>query len=481
MKALIVEDNPGDARLVQEALGRVSGIFTFVVVDRLATALDVLRSQAFDLVLLDLNLPDSRGLETLGRLRAGMPQLPVVVMTSIDDEALAVEAVKLGAQDYLVKGQADGGLMRRSLQYAFERNKAENALAQAEVRYRTVFDRAGDAIYVLDEHGQFLDANRAACERFGFRREELLTMRAQDVSDPGFVQKVPARIRRILREGFLVYETAHRRRDGVVVAVEIGATAVIYDGKPAILSVARDITERKEVEQLKDQFLGMVSHEMRNPLSVILTGLHALRDFKDNLSEDDRSMILGAAYREAESLSDIVTNMLELARVQAGRLALSGDPIDIPSLLGSMVGKARHQHPKHQFVVRSVELPRMQADRTRVERVLCNLLDNAAKYSPEGSTVRVVAELREDTLVVHVRDQGKGMSSEEQARLFTPFERLGQGKPGGVAGTGLGLVVCKKLVEAHGGRIWVESEKGKGSTFSFTLPLAPKPKAAGVA
>ncbi|MDO8691253.1 MAG: ATP-binding protein, partial [Dehalococcoidia bacterium] len=229
---------------------------------------------------------------------------------------------------------------------------------------------------------------------------------------------------------------------------------------------------RREVEVLKDQFLGMVSHEMKTPLTVIIGGLKTILTVGPSLSEKVKKSLINDACLEAESLSDLVQNLLELNRAQAGRIVLHNQPVNMGQVLRDMRKKAEEQHPKHIFLIRCpAKLPRIVGDRTRLERVIYNLLDNAAKYSMEGSIVQASGSVARKELVVGVEDKGWGISLVDQSRLFVPFERLGKDGPEVVGGTGLGLVVCKRLIEAHGGRIWVESQPDKGSTFFFALPL----------
>lgn len=260
--------------------------------------------------------------------------------------------------------------------------------------------------------------------------------------------------------------------DGAMIPAEVNGTPATYQGRPAAVCYFRDLTERKDAEQLKDQFIGMVSHELRTPLSVIIGGLYTVLGTPELPPEENRQL-LEDALDEAQSMADIVENLLELSRAQADRLVLHTERISINMVLRGTMEKAKAQHPEHKFSLEPTRAVRnVPADRTRVERVLYNLLDNAAKYSPRGSEIRLFASRGNGDIVLGVRDQGTGIPGEDQNRLFTPFERLDKDVTV-KGGTGLGLVVCRRLVEAHGGRIWVESEAGKGSTFYFTLPLEP--------
>jgi ABC-type amino acid transport substrate-binding protein/nitrogen-specific signal transduction histidine kinase len=232
-----------------------------------------------------------------------------------------------------------------------------------------------------------------------------------------------------------------------------------------------DITERKKLEQLKDEFIGLVSHELRTPLTVISGCLSTVLTEWDRLPSGEAQQLLRDAVLESESLSHLVENLLELSRFQAQQLALYTEPTDAKTLVIETLNKIKRQAPSQKFSTSVPEnLPLIHADPLRIERILYNLLENATKYSPPGSQIKVTAKAEPEFMVIGVSDQGKGLTPIEQARLFSPFQRLENSRLDRARGAGLGLMVCKRLVEAHGGQIWVESKKGKGSTFFFTLP-----------
>ena len=168
----------------------------------------------------------------------------------------------------------------------------------------------------------------------------------------------------------------------------------------------------------------------------------------------------------------LLGNLLELSRVQANRLLLYLEPMSIETAIETEVEKAKQSDSTRHIVIDIPErLPRVQADELRVKRILHNLLENAVKYSPQGGEIGVTARAEDERLVISISDQGIGISAEDQLAIFSPFHRLEESMRQGITGIGLGLLVCRRLVEAHGGRIWVESEPGRGSTFYFTLPL----------
>jgi len=232
-----------------------------------------------------------------------------------------------------------------------------------------------------------------------------------------------------------------------------------------------ETTERKKVEELKDSFIGMVSHELRTPLTVLIGSLHTV--MIPGMTEEEKHRLVEDALWEASSLSRLLENLLELSRHQAKRLELMKEPVAIDRCAQDVVDNLSRMSPLHKLIMEvPAGLPLTEVDQIRVERILYNLVENAIKYSPGGGDIRVSAVRSEDQIVIAVSDQGPGIPAEGLSNLFRRFERLTESSANSIRGMGLGLYVCRLLVEAHGGRIWAESEPGKGSTFCFTLPIS---------
>jgi PAS domain S-box-containing protein len=237
---------------------------------------------------------------------------------------------------------------------------------------------------------------------------------------------------------------------------------------------AQDITETKKSEQVKDDFIGMVSHELRTPLTVVSSAVKTALD--DRVTQEDRMQLLQEANSAAESLGGILENLLELSRQQAGRLSLNKEMTNLNEVVQNTSLRLLQQYPARRVALDiAPDLPAVMVDSGRLQLVLHNLLENAFKYSEEGSEVRVFARRDSKEIIIGVSDHGEGIPSEDQRKLFEPFGRLDSAKK--TKGIGLGLVVCKRLVEVHGGRIWVESARGVGSTFFFSIPQGQENRA----
>ena len=240
------------------------------------------------------------------------------------------------------------------------------------------------------------------------------------------------------------------------------------DGKiRGSVAVGANITEQKQAMLIKDDFIGMVSHELRTPLTVVIGSTKVA--MKEGISNEDLAQLLELSSSSAESMAHLVENLLELSRYQANRLKLDVNPMDAPAIIRDMVVKWKDDDHRLTLDIGQA-IPPVLADSLRVQQVLRNLIDNAVKYSPAGTEIEISVKKNRDHLLIGVKDHGKGISTKDQANLFQSFERLTE-KSTTTPGLGLGLLVCKRLVEAHGGKIWVDSEVGKGSTFWFTLPI----------
>jgi len=236
----------------------------------------------------------------------------------------------------------------------------------------------------------------------------------------------------------------------------------------------RDLTEVRHVEEVKADFIATASHELRTPLAAVYGAAQTLLRHDFALDEVGRDRFVSLIADESERLGRIVNEILLANQLDAGRVDLQAEPFDAADLVERVVEATRAYAPPAVRLELSVpeDLPPVAADLDKVRQVLVNLVENAIKYSPDGGRVEVGAKPRGANVCFHVRDEGLGIAPEEQQRVFEKFYRVDPHMMRGVGGTGLGLYICKELVSRMGGRIWVESKDGKGSTFLFELPAA---------
>jgi len=362
---LLIEDNPGDADLVRLRLVEGNSPVHVNCVNRLSDGLASLSKETPSVVLLDLNLPDSHGAETFRRVIDHAPNVPVVVLSGQDDEALATKAVHQGVQDYLVKGNISSKHLDRAIRYAVE-------------------------------------------------------------------------------------------RQGLLRALEI--------------------TQKQQLE-FKNQFLSHVSHELRTPLTCIHQYVTLLLDGLAGAMAPEQSDHLKTVLKSVNQLHAMIRDLLEATRAESGKLRIEPRCIALADLVQQAIAMLRPTADDRKVGLEiglDQRLPLVHADPDRVLEVLINLVDNAIKFTPAEGSVMVQASMVEadpDFVYISVSDTGRGIGPEAKALIF---ERLYQ-DPDSVdnnrSGLGLGLFICREIVRLHQGRIWVSSELGQGSTFSFTLPI----------
>ena len=367
-------------------------------------------------------------------------------------------------------------------------DRAAIALAQAELLTReqaalrqahleraslaAIFDSLEDAVYTTDPAGHVTRLNRQAAAWAGVGADAALGRPAaavfplvdavgRPVGEPS--AEAPA------EEVFL------RRPRGDPLPVQ-PATSPIRDAAGAVVGtvrVLRDLRARRQVEQLKATIISLVSHELRTPLAHIKGYASTLLQPDVDWDAETRRDFIAGIERQADRLGRLIGDLLEISRLDAGGAGqLERVPVAPATLIERGLRQAAPNATGHAIAVGVPDdLPAVSADPGHVERVVSNLVENAAKYSPAGAPIAVEAARRDGAVEFAVRDQGPGLSDEEQAHLFERFYRSPRVKHR-TPGTGLGLAICKEIVEAHGGRIWAQSQEGQGSAFCFTLPVA---------
>ncbi len=506
---LLVEDNPGDARLLREALAESNASHFHVMhVQRLEEALNRLREEEYSVVLLDLSLPDAQGLETVVRTHAQAPHVPIVVLTGLDDESLAIQAVREGAEDYLVKGEVEGRLLARAIRYAIERKRAEEALRESEKRYRLLAENASDVIWTADLNGQLTYISPSVSRVRGYEAEEVINQTLDDVLTPPsceLAKKVLAE--ELAREGggegepFRAYtlELEHVRKDGSTFWGEAKMTFLRdADGRPVgILGVTRDITERKRAEEerrgLQEQLAqaqkmqavgtlaGGIAHEFNN-INAAIIGYVDLTLQTENLSEGARRN-LETVRRSAVRGADLTKSLLVFSRKDVAERK----PLELRSVVAEVVRLTEKEFTSEGIEVtvsHSTKAPAVIGDAGLLTQALMNLVINARHAMLKSPVKKLTIEtgVENGRAFIRVRDTGCGIPRKHLPRVFEPFfTTKGSLAGGGVydgkaQGTGLGLSVSHGIVQGHGGEITVKSRVGKGSLFTMYLPSLSRPR-----
>lgn len=348
--------------------------------------------------------------------------------------------------------------------------------------FETILNSAAEGIYGLDKDGRVTFTNAAGARMVGYEPHELLRQRHHDHVLHSHEDGSPypwhdCPTYRTLETGEISVNTrdVFWTREGRCFPVEYSSTPIVTESRiTGAVVVFRDIRERLEVQKMKDDLVSVVSHELRTPLTSIMGYLDALLEGEAGDLQEEQHEYARIAYRNARKLHGLISDLLTLSRLESGKFQLDQADLDLIALLQA---QATEQNPiardKHVDLV--IEAPSslwvLRGDERRLQQTFANLISNGIKFSNPGSRVTVRVEEDDAVARVCVSDRGVGIPADEVPRLFERFFRASTA--GTVEGTGLGLSISKEIVERHGGRIWVESQEGKGSTFFVELPLDP--------
>jgi len=371
-----------------------------------------------------------------------------------------------------------------------ERKAAEKALRESEKKYRALFEESRDAIYVTSREGRLLDANQAMFDLLGYSREELMSIHIkQSYADPGDRIKFQREIES--KESVRDYEVKLRRKDGKVVHCLLTST-LRRSSDGSILGyqgIIRDVTEhkmaeheRQRLEQTRQEFIANASHEFKTPLT-------AIRGYAETLLEgamENKQVcrrFLEIVQEHALRLERLTDDLLKISLIDEGRLLHEMTRVVLSDAIESCIETTRLKAEQKNITLRvdcPKDLPPVRGDAARLREVLQNLLDNAIHYTPAGGRISVRAAVAGDRqILISVSDTGIGIPKSKQQQIFDRFYRVDSGRSRTVGGTGLGLSIVRNLVQAHGGHIHVDSEPGRGSTFTVFLPQAePHPESA---
>lgn len=496
IKVLLLEDNAFDADILQEVLDEATtSDISLVWIDRLSLAQEKIAVEKPDIALIDMNLPDSDGLKTLFKLQEIASTLPVIVLSGHTDEAVAIEAVQRGAQDYLVKGQYTCDSIVRSILYAIERKQMSLQMEaqykrtlEAEQRLSAVLTCMTEGLCKINTQGRIVFLNPAAefilglsvNEARGLDFHNLVHSKETNVRD--LCSDEPATVCAFLNSGssaasHLKIEDSFFTRGAGIIPVEFSSSPLILQGiSVGSVICFRDIRDKKIAEQRVKEFYSAVSHELRTPLTSINGSLSLMENGIVGPIDDEALDLVKVARESCDRLLRLISDLLDIKKIEEGQMELKPsilDPVELmETCINSMEGYAVQSQIRLVFDNHvEITTPQIRGDRDRIMQVLLNLVSNAVKFSPPGENVVLKLGCGEFYPVrFSVCDSGPGITATDLDKLFQRFRQLDQSDARGYGGTGLGLSISKALVEQHGGRIGVDSAPGHGSTFWFEVP-----------
>lgn len=530
----MVEDNPGDAGLIRAALHGNSyseGKFELVHVEHFSEALQLLKEDAFDLLLLDLMLPDACGVEMVTRLKDAAPSLPIVIMSGIDDEAVAIEAMRNGAQDYLIKGQVDTGMLVRALRYAIERKRVEAQIQQLRER-EAVLREINVALTSTLDLNSVLDVlldkiitlrpRNAACIRLhnyetgvmepvacrnldeADWRSEVISA-GQNLSHAVKSVGAPVAILDICNDPRSGH-TDFLRRNGLVSF--LGLPLIVdaeFLGVLAVFTREPHEFERGEIEffstlasqasiairnshlyaklkasnetlektlEIKSVLTGVMAHELKTPLQVIMGAASMLSEGLCGELGDEQKERVEAIESGADELLQLIDSSLQMVRLEQGKVHLTVTDICPKTLIGELALEFAKPFQRKGIELNVSAPPSgymLKSDRIKLKEILRNLIENARKFTAQGHVTVEFAKKEKGWVEIVVSDTGIGIDGETLPKVFDLFYQADSGERE-QGGAGLGLNIVKRLVTVLGGEIEVASQVGQGTTFRITLP-----------
>ncbi|MBK9145260.1 MAG: PAS domain S-box protein [Candidatus Melainabacteria bacterium] len=488
MRVLIVEDSPTLLDSISRSLSE-RGLMVEPA-SNLEQASEILNGVRVDVILLDLMLADSSGLDTFYAIRSLAPDVPIVTLTGISEQDLALQAVESGSDGYLLRGVASNEAVFRRLQFAMEHHAIERALRRSEKRLRIILENSYDAFISVDAQWRITDWNKQAEKTFGWKKEDVLGKALATIVPKHFRRQYARRIegnfeeegKNLLRA---TYELAAVHRDGTEFPIEIGIFKIREDDDYLYCAFVKDISESKrlneDLERLVEdrteklttsneelrQFAKVASHDLQEPL-------RAVQGFANLLAENTRGKLDRDSEEFIEYILDGTRRMQELIQAVLTHSHISsegseGHSTNCNAVVVDVLANLRLAISESGASFEIGDLPEVAVERSQLVQLFQNLISNALKYrSDKKPQIFIDADRSGDMWLFSVRDNGIGMDPRYSDRIFDMFARL-HGKTQ-YSGTGMGLAICKRIVTSHGGTISVESELGEGSIFLFSLP-----------
>jgi PAS domain S-box-containing protein len=474
---LVVEDEPGTATLERRRLERAG--YTVLTAANADEALAHVRSGRVALAVLDLKLPGGvTGLDLYEQWQAEGLVVPAILVTGHADQAVVIRAVRMGIRDFVPKSDGFVDDLPRAVDRVMSQARVERKLAESELRLASVIGTTVDAILMCDAGGRVMLSNESAQRMFECSQAEMLerpvTRLIPRLSLATDAPPGQFRERREL-DGI-------RCETGTAVPIEVSVSDVVIQRQRLFTVIARDITdrrraeaERREADRRKDEFLGMLGHELRNPLAAIMNAVEVLHQ---GVRDARLEKLTGVVRRQAGALARMVDDLLDISRVTLGKIELSREPVLLGPAVAravEIVGDAAAKAGLTLSADVDTEPVWIHADPTRLEQVLTNLITNAVKFTPPGGRIDVTAAREGAHAVIVVRDTGAGIPPALLGRVFDLFVQGDSTLDRSRSGLGIGLALVRQIVSMHGGTATAESEgPGRGSAFTVRLPLAPE-------
>jgi PAS domain S-box-containing protein len=481
---LVIDDTPENLALLSQIL-KDKG-YKVRSVTKPSTGLRGAKAAPPDLILLDVKMPEMNGYEVCQHLKADETtrDIPVIFISALGDVLDKVKAFEVGGVDYITKplqveevlARIETHLTIRRLQQQLQ---TQNKQLQQEIADKTAAEEKFAKAFRLSPNpiaiatlaeNRFIDINRSFLEISGYSQVEIVEKSATNLNLWTNPQVYKDSIKILLQNGFIHnLECQIRTKQGEIKIVLLSMELIELNGVACTLNIINDITERKRLE---DEFISLVSHELRTPMNSIIGALDLLNTQQLGILNDKGKQIINIAINNTERLIRLVNDILDLERIKSDKITMQPSKYNASELLIQAAQTMQSMAYTAQITL-SVEPISVEivVDSDRILQALTNLLSNAIKFSEPGKIVWLRSIIKSDYLQIEVQDTGRGIPPDKLQSIFERFQQVDASDSRSKGGTGLGLPICRRIIEQHHGRIWVESIFGKGSTFYIQLPL----------
>lgn len=502
---VLIADDEADIALVLKLHLEDAGYGTVRAKDGVE-ALEILCREEFELLLLDIKMPRMDGLQVLARVRESYPAMVVMMMTAHGSEDIAVEAMKKGAVDYISKPFSSEDMLKRverAIRYnrtVQENERLQQSLAAEQKKTEAILQGMAELLVAVDPECRIISVNRMAEYILGMSREELLGRELEET----LVAELPADgalpLRRVLESGEAAIDVSYSITGPFGKIPVLSSASPLYDNSGILIGaveIIRDISSLKALEREREDFVSMLSHDLKNPITSIVGSLDLVREGRLGPINDEQREFIESAEESCSEMVEMINSLLDIHKFEAGRMIMQFRGENVGLLLEKLASQYSTAAEKGGVGIRLVADPRLPEcilDRTLFGRMIGNLLSNALKFTPEGGEITVVADTPVDLagatggiasglypqsaiprggryLRVTVKDSGVGIPADSLATIFDRFVQAQNRRKGKASGTGLGLAFCRKVMDAHRGLVWAESEERQGSSFIALFPL----------
>ncbi len=441
--------------------------------------LEMIEAQHFDIVLLDLMMPSLSGFDVLAHIRDSHPDTVVIVITGYATLDHSVAAMKQGAFDFVPKPFTPNQL-RAVVSKAINYTRALTDIATEKSRMRVLINRLSDGVMATDDKKRVVLCNPAFRRLLGFQGMYQPGRDASEIKGARPLLELMDQALAMPRDEFV--ELALELEVGSTGAEEgrvLAARCFPFRDRQGLnlgtITVLQDVTAQRRMDQHKSDFVSMVAHEIRSPMSSVLMQLNVLTDGLAGDLTDKQREVLERTTARIQSLVQLSSELLDLSKLESGLISQERERVDARPVILDQVELYLAQAQERSISLTAelpASLPRIVFHRQSLEEVLSNLISNAIKYTPEGGNVWVSAEVEGDELVIRVKDTGLGIAPDDQDQVFRRFFRVKSADTRYITGTGLGLPIVRQILDAHHGRIRLESTPKEGSTFTVQIPIA---------